>query len=77
MDSSGLSLRQLETWVDRWNSKYPVGTPVRFYPVIGGQDRIETKTKTHAFILSGATACVFVEGRAGCVALEAVEPMDR
>jgi hypothetical protein len=71
-----LSLRQLEHVCDRWNARHPVGTPVIYHPVIGEKAGRSTKTTMPASILSGHSAVLFVEGVAGCVALEAVEPIE-
>jgi hypothetical protein len=68
-----ISPRQLQAAVQQFNEKFPVGTPVLYYPVIGGEKFIETKTREKAFVLSDHTACVFVENISGCVALDAVE----
>ena len=68
---------QLKHQIDDWNSQYPVGTAVRFHPVIGGPAYRERKTRTEAYVLSGHTACIFLEGESGCVALDACEPIDK
>lgn len=59
--------------VARFNERYPVGTPVIVSPYIGEKDgQFHTKTRTAAEVLSGHTAVVWVEGRAGCYCLDAV-----
>lgn len=64
-----------EKAVERWNRKYPIGTNVRFYSVKGGRTFKDTKTTTAAYVLSGHTAVVFVEGVTGCVALDNTKPL--
>lgn len=71
-----LSMKQLEETCDRWNQRYPVGTPVVYHPVLGERAGHETKTTSPASILSGHSAVLFVEGVSGCVALEALEPIE-
>jgi len=56
-----------------WNLANPVGTRVRYFPVIDAVRYVETTTRSEAFVLSGHTAVVFVEGVSGCVAIEALE----
>lgn len=56
-----------------WNSRYTVGTVVRYHPVIGEHENIPTRTRSVAQVLGGHTAVIFVDLVTGCVALEAVE----
>lgn len=55
-----------------WNELYPIGTQVEYHPIIGDPEHRITRTRSAAYVLSGHTAVVFVEGISGCVALEAV-----
>jgi hypothetical protein len=66
---------ELADLVADWNTRYPVGTKVKYFPVIGGLRYGETKTLTAAWVLSGHTAVINVEGVSGCVALEACRPV--
>lgn len=61
----------LQRKVDRFNSAHAVGTAVtyRSHPTA---DPFETRTRSAAWVLSGHTAVVMVEGVAGGVALDAV-----
>ena len=54
-----------------WNAAYPIGTEVEFHPVIGAHAHRKTRTTSEAYVLSGHTAVVALEGVAGCVALDA------
>jgi hypothetical protein len=65
---------ELEAVVKCWNERYPVGTEVKYFPIIGGRTYGFTKTTAQAWILSGHTAVTNVEGVAGCVALQACQP---
>lgn len=69
----------------QFNKLFPIGTPVRFYPVIGGPKFIETKTRMAAWSLNHGspenighgTPVVAVEGRAGGMLLDAIETIDQ
>lgn len=52
-----------------WNATIPVGTPVRYWPVVNGVEVIDTKTRGEAWELGSGVAVVKVEGIAGGVAL--------
>jgi hypothetical protein len=67
------SVAYLEDQCRRWNQLHPVGTEVIYHPVMGERWGRETKTRSAAYVLSGHTAVLFIEGQAGCVALDAVE----
>lgn len=63
----------------RFNELYPVGTPVNAYPAARPEDdkdcaRIATRTRTPAWVLSGHTPVVMVEGHGACIALTHVDP---
>jgi hypothetical protein len=62
----------LERRCHNWNSGHPVGTEVEYHPIIGEEAHRVTKTRSEAYVMSGHTAVIFVEGHSGCVALEAV-----
>ena len=65
------TLAELDKQVAVWNQTVPIGSEVEYHPVIGETAHRVTKTRSAAFVLSGHTACVFLEGKAGCVALDA------
>lgn len=59
-----------------WNARYPVGTPVRYWPVyppIDGIPPVDTATRSEAWTLGDGTVVVSVVGRSGGVALSHVE----
>jgi hypothetical protein len=61
--------------IKRWNSKYPVGTPVtRFKLIHPLAEPQATKTRSEAWLMGGHTAMVMVEGVSGGVCLESVVP---
>jgi hypothetical protein len=66
-------IAELEAECLRWNAGHPIGTEVIYHPVIGEAKGTKTKTRTIAYVMSGHTAVLFVEGHAGCVALDAIE----
>ena len=67
---------QLEERCQQWNAAYPIGTVVEYHSVIGAYRHIVTTTKSAATVLSGHTAVCFVDGIAGCVALDALVPVN-
>lgn len=66
---------------DDWNARYPVGTPVTAYPgfrpEIGGADvpTLHTTTRSRAWNL-GAEPVVMVDGYAGGISLNHIDPRD-
>ena len=56
-----------------FNEKYPVGSPVYFYPIALEDERIETKTRTPAWALGSGHVVVSVEGRSGGVSINHIE----
>jgi hypothetical protein len=55
-----------------WNIDFPIGTHVLYHSVIGEGVGVPTRTRSVAYVLSGHTPVIFVEGIAGCVALDAL-----
>lgn len=65
--------KQLSKQVSDFNASIPVGTRVKYHPVIGEIWNFQIfETSTPAYILSGHTAVVHLKGKSGCVAVEAV-----
>lgn len=60
----------------KWNAAHPIGTTVKYFPVTGNPKFAITKTKSNAYVLSGHTAVLFVEGVSGCVALDNCERIE-
>lgn len=56
-----------------WNQRFPVGTPVRYHPIIGDKKFITSKTRSEAWELGDGTPVVKIEGRTGGVLLEAID----
>lgn len=54
--------------VQDWNARLRVGTPVVAYPGTRDGECLTTTTRTAAWVLSGHTAVVMVEGHAACIA---------
>jgi hypothetical protein len=65
-----LTQEQLQAVCDAWNRANARGAPV-WYRDDNGQ-MMATATRDEAFVLSGHTAVIFVDGKSGCVALERV-----
>jgi hypothetical protein len=66
----------LQRQCDDWNRLHPARVRVLFHPVIGEPEGRERFTKTSAYVLSGHTAVIYLEGESGCVALEACEVVE-
>jgi hypothetical protein len=58
--------------VSDWNDRYPVGTPVTVEKDSG--EIVATKTRSSAWMLSGHTAVVMLEGISGGYLLSRVRP---
>jgi len=61
----------LERRCGDWNLCVPVGSTVEYHPVIGEPNHRVRKTRSEAYVLSGHSAVVFLEGESGCIALDA------
>lgn len=59
-----------------WNNDYPIGTPVMRYKLVEPlREGNETKTRSEAWVMSGHSVMVMVDGVAGGVFLESVIPL--
>ena len=61
---------------ESWNARYPVGTPVRYWPIyppIESVPPVDTVTRSEAWALGDGSVVVCVEGRSGGVGLTHVE----
>ena len=71
--ASTLRRRQPETdteaTVFAWNQQHPVGQAVEYRPILGQVNALKTRTASVAWLLSGHTAVVKIEGVSGGVAL--------
>lgn len=62
----------------RWNELYPVGTPVRYWPVLPptrSAPPFDTTTRSEAWTLGSGDVVVLVVGRTGGVRLSHVETL--
>lgn len=55
-----------------WNEKYPPGTPVRYYPLIGKDDPppMDTFTRSEAWNLGHGAPVVLLVGKTGGYSLD-------
>jgi hypothetical protein len=65
----------LQSEVDTFNSKVPVGGAVDYFEIPGAPLQ-RFKTRTEAQILSGHTAVVWLEGKSGCVCVSHCIPAE-
>jgi hypothetical protein len=66
--------------VRMFNARYPVGTPVVAYPDVRPEfsehcERIETVTRTKAWLGGGHTPVVMVDGHGAWIALTHIDPV--
>jgi hypothetical protein len=61
--------------VEKFNARHAVGTPVRYWTGVREGDGELSATRSHAQLLSGHTAVVWVDGHPACIALSHVEPV--
>lgn len=66
-------LARIAADVKFWNEEHPVGTDVIVTKDLG--DEVRTKTRSAAWVLSGHSAVIMVDGISGCYALERVRPV--
>lgn len=66
-------LLRIDAETAEWNQRNPVGTTVRYWPVMGRDDYIETTTRSGAWVLGDGTPVVSIVGKAGGVALSHIE----
>jgi hypothetical protein len=64
----------LDKQVDAWNAKVKVGDKVEYRSHPEAEPQIFT-TRTEAEILSGHTVVVWLNGKAGCVDVDACKPV--
>lgn len=69
---------------EQWNERYPIGTPVIAYPGVRPEHsadtgfpctRLETRTRSHAWNLGHGEPVVAVEGYAGGISLDHIDPV--
>lgn len=64
---------ELEAQCHAFNQSHPIGTEVYYHQIIGrAYPEKLYKTACKAFVMSGHTAVIFLEYKAGCVALDAL-----
>jgi hypothetical protein len=63
---------KLEKMVADFNKRHSVGSVVQYHRIIGEGVGDPTKTRSEAWILSGHSAVVMVEGVSGCMPIDAV-----
>lgn len=59
-----------------FNCQFPVGTRVKYFPIIGGTEFFRTTTRSEAWDLPAGQSVVKINGRAGGVSLDAIEIAD-
>ncbi len=62
----------LEATVEAWNAQCPVGTQVRYYPVLpqpAGIPAVETTTRSEAWTIGSGHGLVLLTGKSGGVSL--------
>lgn len=59
---------------EEFSNKYPVGTPIRYHPVIGQERVVDAAIRSEAWRLDSGSIVVKITGRAGGVSIRAIEP---
>lgn len=67
--------RRLQRPVDEWNAAHSIGAEVIVTKDLGQQ--VRTKTRSPAWVLSGHTAVIMVDGISGCYLLERVKAVEK
>lgn len=67
---------QLLKQVNHWNEHHAIGDHVRHFPVLGDTNYTVERIAGVAYILGDHTAVVKLSARAGCFALDNLEPME-
>jgi hypothetical protein len=57
---------------EQFNELYGVGTSVNYHSIIGRPEHVKTRTRTEAYWLLNDQAVIMLEGKAGCVSLDAI-----
>lgn len=66
----------MDITAEEWNKKYSIGTPVRYWPCLGGSNYETAETRTEAWTLASGHHVVSITGRAGGVCLDNIEPLE-
>lgn len=67
MELTTRTMSKLEDEVNNFNRRFPLGTEVDYFEVLGIGPAQRHRTRSHAQVLSGHTAVVWLEGKSGCV----------
>jgi hypothetical protein len=62
--------RRLQGKIEAWNRAHVIGEPIKYRDDYGKV--IESKTLSEAWVLSGHTAVIKIEGRSGCYDFERI-----
>lgn len=66
-------MQRAEERAEQFNESNPVGTRVRYYPIVGEPKFIESVTRTPAWALPCMEAVVSIEGKSGGLSLDHIE----
>lgn len=61
---------------DQWNANYPIGTPVFAWPGARDEAPLATRTRASAWTLGHGEPVVSVQGYAGGISLDHIEPRE-
>lgn len=67
------AMERAEKRAAQFNDKHPEGTAVRYFPISGRPEFIESKTRGQAWALYCGEAVVAIEGRSGGMSLNNIE----
>lgn len=61
--------------IEEFEAKHSMGTPVRFYPVAGEPEFEIGNIRSECWLLGHHQPVVKITGRAGCVSIDHIEPV--
>jgi len=58
---------------EEFNKNFPIGTKVKYHPIVDLPECIKSKTRSEAFELPSGCSVVMIENKTGCVSLDSIE----
>lgn len=72
-------MRHTKTSAEEWNARFPVGTVVRFWPVLPSRNDfppVDSVTRSESWALGDGTPVVLIKGKSGGVWLAHIDTLD-
>lgn len=68
-DKSAFTPEAVQKTCDEWNSRHPIGTPVRYWEVLPFGPIFDTTTRGEAFVAASGGPVVMLKGKSGYVSI--------